>query len=103
MSVTSMNSCHPSLLIRLSALSFALACASTREAPPAQAPAATGPAASVDPSQTPEQRARALVAQLTLEEKVGQMMHDAPAVERLGIPAYNWCSEALHGVARAGL
>jgi beta-glucosidase len=31
------------------------------------------------------------------------MMHDAPAIERLGVPAYNWCSEALHGVARAGL
>ena len=50
-----------------------------------------------------EKRAQDLVGQLTLEEKIGQMMHDAPAVERLGIPAYNWCSEALHGVARAGL
>jgi beta-glucosidase len=98
---------RPSLLIRLSALSLALACSSTRDAPPAQAPASpSGPAASgaaADPSQSPEQRARALVAQLTLEEKIGQMMHDAPAIERLGIPAYNWCGEALHGVARAGL
>ncbi|MCL1862441.1 MAG: glycoside hydrolase family 3 C-terminal domain-containing protein [Defluviitaleaceae bacterium] len=39
---------------------------------------------------------------MTLEEKVSQMLHYAGAVERLGIPAYNWWSEALHGVARAG-
>ncbi len=46
--------------------------------------------------------AAALVAQMTLEEKVGQTLYNAPAVERLGIPAYNWWNEALHGVARAG-
>jgi beta-glucosidase len=39
---------------------------------------------------------------MTLEEKVSQMMHMAPAIERLRIPAYNWWNEALHGVARAG-
>lgn len=44
-----------------------------------------------------------LLSQMTLEEKVGQMMNDAPAIERLGIPAYNWWNECLHGVARAGL
>ena len=48
-------------------------------------------------------RARALVEQMTLEEKVSQMLHDAPAIPRLGIPAYNWWNEALHGVARAGV
>ena len=48
------------------------------------------------------ERAAALVAQMTLEEKVGQTLYKAPAVERLGIPAYNWWNEALHGVARAG-
>ncbi|GHU83191.1 glycosyl hydrolase [Clostridia bacterium] len=47
-------------------------------------------------------RAQALVAQMTLEEKASQLRYDAPAIERLGIPAYNWWSEALHGVARAG-
>ncbi len=47
-------------------------------------------------------RAEALVAQMTLEEKVMQTMHASPAVERLGIKAYNWWNEALHGVARAG-
>ncbi len=47
-------------------------------------------------------RAEKLVAQMTLEEKVMQTMHHAPAIERLGIKAYNWWNEALHGVARAG-
>ncbi|MBO4749055.1 MAG: glycoside hydrolase family 3 C-terminal domain-containing protein [Lachnospiraceae bacterium] len=49
------------------------------------------------------ERAKALVAQMTLEEKVGQTLNWAPAVERLGIKAYNWWNEALHGVARAGI
>jgi len=49
-----------------------------------------------------KQRARELVSQMTLEEKVSQMLHRAGAVERLGIPSYNWWNEALHGVARAG-
>ncbi len=40
---------------------------------------------------------------MTLEEKIGQMMNAAPAIERLGIPEYNWWNECLHGVARAGL
>jgi beta-glucosidase len=39
---------------------------------------------------------------MTLEEKVAQMMNKAPAVERLGVPAYDWWNEALHGVAYAG-
>jgi len=48
-------------------------------------------------------RARRLVEQMTLEEKVRQMVHAAPAIERLGVKAYNWWNEALHGVARAGV
>ena len=47
-------------------------------------------------------RAQALVGQMTLEEVTGQLRFDAPAIERLGVPAYNWWNEALHGVARAG-
>lgn len=47
-------------------------------------------------------RAKELVAQMTLEEKVSQTVHKAVAIERLGIKAYNWWNEALHGVARAG-
>ena len=40
---------------------------------------------------------------MTLEEKIRQMLHEAPAIERLGIPEYNWWNECLHGVARAGV
>ncbi len=43
-----------------------------------------------------------LVSRLTLPEKVGQLMHDSPAVERLGVPTYNWWNEACHGVGRNG-
>src|ERR1035438_9739308 len=48
------------------------------------------------------QRVDDLLSRLTTPEKVSQMMNDSPAIERLGIPAYNWWSECLHGVARAG-
>ena len=48
------------------------------------------------------ERAQALVERMTLEEVTGQLRFDAPAIERLGVPAYNWWNEALHGVARAG-
>nr|MDA3846979.1 glycoside hydrolase family 3 C-terminal domain-containing protein [Vallitaleaceae bacterium] len=50
-----------------------------------------------------EERVKDLVSQMTLDEKVSQMLHYAPKIERLGVPAYNWWSEALHGVARAGV
>lgn len=49
-----------------------------------------------------KRRAEELVERMTLEEKVFQLLHDAPAIPRLGVPAYNWWNEALHGVARAG-
>lgn len=44
-----------------------------------------------------------LVGQMTIEEKASQLRYDAPAIPRLGIPAYNWWNEGLHGVARAGV
>ena len=47
-------------------------------------------------------KARELVEKMTLEEKASQLKYDAPAIPRLGIPAYNWWNEVLHGVARAG-
>ena len=47
-------------------------------------------------------RAKDLVSRMTLEEKASQLKYDAPAIPRLGVPAYNWWNEALHGVARAG-
>lgn len=49
------------------------------------------------------ERAKELVGKMTVEERVSQLRYDAPAIERLGIPAYNWWGEALHGVARAGV
>ncbi len=59
-------------------------------------------AAYLDPSLPLEQRVNDLVSRMTLEEKVSQMQDVAAAVPRLGIPAYNWWNEGLHGVARAG-
>jgi beta-glucosidase len=56
-----------------------------------------------NPELSVRERARDIVSRLTLEEKASQMLHDAPAVPRLGIPAYNWWNEGLHGVARAGI
>ena len=50
-----------------------------------------------------EKRAMDLVSRMTLDEKISQMMNSAPAIPRLGIPEYDWWSEGLHGVARAGV
>src|SRR3569833_1245916 len=52
---------------------------------------------------SPEERAKDLVSRMSLDEKVAQMQDSAPAIPRLGVPAYDWWNEALHGVARAGL
>ncbi|MGB2909144.1 MAG: glycoside hydrolase family 3 C-terminal domain-containing protein, partial [Anaerolineales bacterium] len=52
---------------------------------------------------TIEKRLNSLLSQMTIEEKVSQMVYDAPAVERLGIPKYNWWNECLHGLGRAGV
>ena len=66
-------------------------------------PAAVGsPFPFQNPNLTLEQRVNDLVSRLTLDEKVGQMLYNAPAIDRLGMPEYNWWGEALHGVARAG-
>lgn len=50
-----------------------------------------------------EERVANLVSLMTLEEKVAQMQNNAPAIERLGVSAYNWWNECLHGVARNGV
>ncbi|PNW29651.1 glycoside hydrolase family 3 C-terminal domain-containing protein [Formosa algae] len=56
----------------------------------------------LDPSLSFDERVDDLVSRMTLEEKVGQMMNDAPAIPRLNIPAHEYWNECLHGVARAG-
>lgn len=55
-----------------------------------------------DPTYSADERAKDLLKRLTLDEKVVLMRHNSPAIPRLGIPEYNWWSENLHGVARAG-
>lgn len=57
----------------------------------------------LNPSLSPEQRADDLLSRLTLEEKASLMMNASPAIERLGVPQFEWWSEALHGVGRNGI
>ena len=56
-----------------------------------------------DTSKSCEERAIDLVSRMTLLERCEQLKYDAPAIERLGVPAYNWWNEGLHGVARGGV
>ncbi len=56
-----------------------------------------------DKTKSCEERAKDLVSRMTVLEKCEQLKYDAPAIERLGVPAYNWWNEGLHGVARAGV
>jgi beta-glucosidase len=55
-----------------------------------------------DPSQPLEKRVDDLLSRMTLEEKASQLLSASPAIDRLGVPAYDWWNECLHGVARAG-
>jgi beta-glucosidase len=82
-----------SKLNRLTIAPLLLICATSFAEPPATAPYQ-------DPGLSAEQRAADLVSRMTLEEKVLQMQSTAPAIPRLGVPAYNWWNEALHGVAQ---
>jgi beta-glucosidase len=56
-----------------------------------------------DPDRPIEERVRDLVSRMTLEEKVSQLVYEAKAIPRLGIPEYNWWNECLHGVGRNGV
>lgn len=56
----------------------------------------------MNPKLSPEERAADLVHRMTLEEKASQLVNQARAIQRLGVPAYDWWSEALHGVAVDG-
>jgi beta-glucosidase len=64
--------------------------------------AQTQPLPYQNPALSPEQRASDLVSRMTLEEKAEQSINTAPAIPRLGVPAYDYWSEGLHGVARSG-
>ncbi len=55
-----------------------------------------------NPEYSIDDRVESLIQQMTLEEKVSQMVYNSPAIARLNIPAYNWWNESLHGVARSG-
>ena len=57
----------------------------------------------MDESYSHRERIEDLISQMTLKEKASQLMYESPAIERLGIPEYNWWNECLHGVGRAGL
>lgn len=56
-----------------------------------------------DTSQPEEVRIQDAISKMSLEEKVSQLTESSPAIKRLGVPAYNWWNEALHGVARSGV
>lgn len=56
----------------------------------------------LDPGLPPEQRAASIVKEMTLDEKVSQLVNQARAIPRLNIPAYDWWSESLHGVINNG-
>jgi beta-glucosidase len=49
-----------------------------------------------------DERIDYLINQMTIEEKINQLVHNTPAIDRLEVPEYNWWNECLHGVARAG-
>jgi beta-glucosidase len=57
----------------------------------------------MNPSLPIDQRVDDLISRMTLDEKASQLVNQARAIPRLGVPAYDWWSEALHGVARGGI
>ncbi len=68
----------------------------------ATSPVTTDRPAYLNPELPTAERVADLVGRMTLEEKLGQLVFNAPGIPRLGIPAYNWWGEALHGIARNG-
>ena len=95
-----------SLLLLCSSIPAVTAPALTAQTSAASAGTAANPSLSSapfrNPSLTAEARALDLVRRMTLEEKVSQLENDAAAIPRLGVPAYDWWSEGLHGIARSG-
>jgi beta-glucosidase len=91
-----MRYAKPALIVALIVAGFFLVARSARVTVPKDAPYQ-------DSSRPVAERVADLVGRMTLDEKVSQLVNDAPAIPRLGIPGYNWWNEGLHGVARAGL
>src|SRR5277367_1970630 len=89
-----MPECLPRVLVLVIALIFVAAFPSVAQTPPA--------APYLNPSLPVDVRVDDLVSRMTLEEKASQLVNQARAIPRLQVPAYDWWSEALHGVARAG-
>ena len=86
---------RPCVLTVSVVLTLALTSVAQTQTPPPKPPY-------LDPSLPIERRVDDLVSRMTLAEKVSQLVNDAPAIERLGVPSYEWWNECLHGVARAG-
>ena len=88
------------IVLRVAASLILAACVSIDNAAKAQqgAPATV----SQDATRSPQERAAELVGRMTLEEKALQTLNTAPAIPRLGVPAYDYWNEGLHGVARSG-
>ena len=84
------------LLLYLAAMTLVVTVPTSRAQTASQAPY-------LNPKLPIEERVKDLLSRMTLEEEVSQMQNHAPAIPRLGIPAYDWWNEALHGVARAGV
>jgi beta-glucosidase len=90
---------HCSSLLRLGLLTGCILlpfAAAAQQIPESQARSWLNPELPLD------RRVEALISQMTLDEKVGQMQDRAPAIARLGVPPYEWWNEGLHGVAFAG-
>jgi beta-glucosidase len=83
-------------------LAFSSMSLSAQTNPASSEAQATARAPYLNPDLSLDRRVNDLVSRMTLEEKVSQMQDVSPAIPRLGIPAYNWWNEGLHGVARAG-
>jgi beta-glucosidase len=81
-------------------MNFVVPVAATAQTDPL--PFRTAPLPYQNTSLSPEQRATDLVSRMTLEEKAAQSINTAPAIPRLGVPAYDYWSEGLHGIARSG-
>jgi beta-glucosidase len=99
------NTMKTQAILLAASLTFSLASAASpaqQAADAKQNPCGAQACPYLNPALKPEERAKDLVSRMTLEEKVGQMQDIAPAIPRLGVPAYNWWNEALHGVARNG-